>query len=97
MDDQRYVECDAHGKQLATYVCQHIVQTLRDNIPRGFWSAEPEPGQLYPDSWCSACEAMANEAGEWNDETEAKAGITLICSACYERARALNQGSKDAF
>lgn len=97
MENQRYVECNAHGKQLATFVCQHIVQTLSDNRPRGFWSAEAEQDELYPDSWCSECEAMINTVGEWNDETEAKAGVTMICSACYEKAKALNQGSNNAF
>ena len=60
--------------------------------PRGFWSAESEPGVLYPDSWCSACEDRVNAAGEWNDENEKEAGITLICSACYERAKAISNG-----
>lgn len=90
MDDHRYIECCTHGKQIATYVCQHIVQSLRDNQPRGFWSSAESPEQPYPDSWCTGCETMVNEIGEWNDETEAKAGVTLICSACYERAKALN-------
>ena len=93
MEDQRYVECCAHGKQIATFVCQHIVQTLRDNQPRGFWSAESEPGELYPDSWCNACEAMVNAVGEWNEETEAKAAISLVCSTCYEKAKDINHGT----
>lgn len=50
--------------------------------------------ELYPDSWCSECEAMVNAVGEWDDETEAKAGISLICSVCYERARDLNQSTE---
>ncbi|CAI8753537.1 conserved protein of unknown function [Methylocaldum szegediense] len=92
MDDSQYVGCGIHGRRVATYVCQHIVQTLRDGQPRGFWPAEAEAGELYPDSWCTECEAVLNEAGEWNDETEAKAGVTLTRSACYERAKALNEG-----
>ena len=68
-DDHQYVECDEHGKQQATYVCQHIVKSLRDGIPRGFWSAEPEAGELRPDSWCNQCEEKVNSAGgEWDDE-----------------------------
>jgi hypothetical protein len=37
---------------------------------------------------------MVNAVGEWNDETEAKAGISLICSICYESARVLNQSTE---
>lgn len=94
MTDQHDAECCTHGKQAATYVCQHILQTLQDSKPRGFWSAEVGPGELHPDSWCSECEAMVNAVGEWDDETEAKAGISLICSVCYERARDLNQSTE---
>lgn len=89
----QYVECCEHGKQHATYVCQHTVQSLQDKTPRGFWSAEPEPGDERPDSWCSACEEMVNKTGgEWNDESEEFAGVKLICGACYDRAKELNLG-----
>jgi hypothetical protein len=91
----KYIECCEHGKQQATYVCQHTVQTLSDNVTRGFWSAEPEAGDSRPDSWCSACEEMVNETGgAWNDESEEFAGVRLICGACYDRAKQLNIGSK---
>lgn len=95
MDENReYVECPVHGKQHATYVCQHIVQSLRDGVPRGFWSAEGEPGELRPDSWCDACEEKLNSTGgEWNDESEQFAGVTLLCGACYDRAKSMNQGN----
>ena len=92
VDDEKYVECSSHGKQQATYVCQHIVQSLRDGTPRGFLSAEPEPGDVRPDSWCTACEDIVNNTGgEWNDESEAFAGVTLLCGACYDQAKAMNE------
>jgi|TARA_R100000306_G_scaffold60710_1_gene61349 hypothetical protein len=89
----QYVECCEHGQQQATYVCQHVVQSLRDGVPRGFWSAEAAPGDKRPDSWCSACEEMVNKTGgEWNDESEEFAGVKLLCGACYDRAKELNLG-----
>lgn len=94
-EDEQHVECFTHGKQQATYVCQHLVQSLRDGEPRGFWSAEPEAGDLRPDSWCDACEEMVTETGgEWNDESEAFAGVSLLCGACYDRVKAMNKGQK---
>lgn len=91
-DEYKFVECYTHGKQQATYVCQHILQTLKDGKPRGFWSAEPESGDERPDSWCTACEEKVNSfGGEWNDESEAFAGVTLLCGACYDRAKELNR------
>jgi hypothetical protein len=93
-EDQQYVECCNHGKQQAAYVCQHIIQSLRDNEPRGFWSAEPELNDQRPDSWCNACEEMVNKTdGEWNDESEEFAGVTLLCGACYDRAKEMNNDS----
>ena len=91
-DEQQYVECFTHEKQQATYVCQPIVQSLRDGIPREFWPTESEPGNLRPDSWCNKYEEMIISTGEeWNDESEEFAGITLLCGACYDRANAMNE------
>ena len=89
-EEEYWVECSEHGKQQATYVCQHIVQGLKDNKPKGFWSSEESPDNLRPDSWCSECEAMVSRIGEWNDESEAFAGVTLLCGSCYDRAKSMN-------
>lgn len=92
MEEETYVECSTHGKQQATYVCQHIVQTLHDEKARGFWWAE-DLGNPRPDAWCSACEETVQESnGEWTDESEAFAGVKLLCGACYDRAREINLG-----
>jgi len=94
-ESDKFIECCEHGKQQATYVCQHTVQSLSDNVLRGFWSAEPGPGVERPDSWCTACEEMVNKTGgEWNDESESFAGVKLICGACYDRVKELNLGDK---
>lgn len=91
MDEETaYIECREHGKQQAAYVCRHIVQSLGDGKPRGFWSSEASPDNPRPDSWCSECEEMVNRVGEWNDESEAFAGVKLLCGACYDRAKLMN-------
>ena len=93
--EEKYIECCEHGKQQATYVCQHMVQSINDGVARGFWSAEPGPGNERPDSWCSVCEETVNKTGgEWTDESELFAGVRLICGACYDRAKQLNTSSK---
>lgn len=89
-DEEHYVECFKHGKQQATYVCQHIVQSLRDGQPKGFWSSGESPDNPRPDSWCSACEEVVNRVGEWNDESESFAGVSLLCGACYDLAKEMN-------
>jgi hypothetical protein len=83
------VECSEHGPQEATFVCRHVVGSLRDRQPVGFWTSDREVPR--PDAWCSACQKVVQAAGgEWDDDSEAFAGVTLLCGACYDEARRLN-------
>lgn len=89
-EDGHFLECAQHGRQPATFVCQHIVQTLKDGEPRGFWWADDQDTPR-PDAWCSACEAKVQESGgEWNDENETFAGVKLLCASCYDKAKEIN-------
>lgn len=87
----RLVECEEHGAQQATFVCRHLVESLRSSTPVGYVAAENTPENPRPDAWCAACEDMRlREGGEWNDRTDAALGVTLLCGACYDRVRDLN-------
>lgn len=46
---ERKVLCGEHGEQQATFVCQHIVMTIRDHVPRGFFWATGDPDNPRPD------------------------------------------------
>jgi hypothetical protein len=86
------VECGRHGSQPKTFVCQHVVQSLRDGVARGFWWAE-DPGNPRPHAWCTGCnQRLARAGGEWTGWAEELAGVTLICGACYDRARVMCLG-----
>jgi len=90
MTEQGKIECNNHGTQTETYVCQHIAASLSTKIPVGFhWpesSAEP-----YPDAWCSECESSRIEAGgEWTDEVVKKLGVKILCCECYTIAKNLS-------
>ena len=84
------VECSRHGPQQATFVCQHLAQSLTTRERVGFFYAREPRG----DAWCSACEEVrireGGETGDWNDRSEAFASIKLVCGACYEEIRTLN-------
>ena len=84
------VNCKEHGPQPETFVCQHVVETLRDGRARGFhWSSAD--GSDYPDAWCSECNEQHRAASlEWTPEVAALAGIQLLCAVCYERAKSIN-------
>ena len=82
------MECSGHGERVATFVCQH----LRKGFGKGFNTGYDEeyPDDPFPDAWCDDCDQELEKAGEWNDENEEFAGITLMCSGCYLNARMRN-------
>ena len=91
-DNGHEVVCPFHGRQSATFVCQHIVQSLQTGKPVGF-NPSDNSDKPRPDAWCDECEKVRiAEGGDWNDRSESFAGVTLICAGCYDRARRINEG-----
>jgi hypothetical protein len=89
VSDSQKVECNIHGWQDETFVCQHIAQSLQTGIPVGFhWPAGDADER--PDAWCSSCEqARIDAGGEWTPEVEQKLGVKLLCGSCYDYARSI--------
>ncbi|HVG34935.1 MAG TPA: hypothetical protein VM911_17830 [Pyrinomonadaceae bacterium] len=84
------VDCEIHGQQQETFVCQHLVESFHTNKQVGFWWAH-DPENPRPDAWCTACNELVLEAGgEWDDQAESFANIKLVCGACYDRVREFN-------
>ena len=84
------VQCSKHGPQQQTFVCQHLMRSLSNRKPVGFfWAGEPRG-----DAWCAACEEVrvreGGETGEWNERPEAFASIKLVCGACYDEIRKIH-------
>jgi hypothetical protein len=76
--------------QEETFVCQHLVQTLRDAQPRGFFWANPS-SQRRPDAWCTTCnERVAAAGGEWSASVLDEARVKLLCASCYDEVACLN-------
>lgn len=79
------VECDEHGPGQRTYVCEHLVSD-----PQQKWfSTFPTDENPWPDAWCSICQKAFQREGEWNDRSEGRLKIKLLCHRCYESRRAL--------
>ena len=90
VSESEKVNCNVHGWQEQTFVCQHIAESLRTGIPVGFfWSSEQT--DCRPDAWCSGCESLRLEAGgdDWTPEVEKKLGIKLLCGSCYDDAKSI--------
>lgn len=93
MGDDKMTTCAVHGSQEETFVCSHIASGLRTGERVGFHSAQDDLDIQRPDSWCDDCERRFQAAGgEWSTEVEAQAKITILCGACYDRAKLLHLG-----
>jgi hypothetical protein len=87
MGEPRTVTCATHGEMPATFTCRHVAL----GVACGFHADEPDADQPWPDAWCDACEDVYREQGDWTDIAEEHAQIQLLCSGCYEVARASNR------
>lgn len=87
-DDSELIECDTHGKTPCTFACQH----LTFGVACGYHASVANPADKWPDAWCDLCEdAVQATGGEWNEKSEKVADIKLMCTGCYEAARARNE------
>ncbi len=79
------VTCGTHGKQPQTFVCVHIVESIREGEAKGFWWSRGPDGVW--DAVCTDCNNLSQEAFEaMGDEN-----IAVICLGCFEDAAALNE------
>lgn len=89
-EEMYYVDCCEHGRQEETFVCQHIVETLKDKKPRGFWWYS-EQNAPRPDAWCHECNDRVKATDwEWTEDNEKLANIQLLCGKCYDNAKDLS-------
>jgi hypothetical protein len=88
MSDQEVTTtCGTHGESYATFVCQHLAQAVN----RGFYCSGDDEDPR-PDAWCKKCDdLLMTSGGEWNEEAEDYAQITLLCAHCYDIAKENNQ------
>ena len=87
MGSSRDVDCKAHGRQPAAFLCQHLMRSIDTQVAVGFHWSSQDPGPT-PDAWCSACdEARVAAGGDWTDELYKLLSIKLVCASCYGRAK----------
>ena len=77
------VECETHGTKVrAAFVCCHLVETLRDRVARGLLWSRDDNGNV--NAYCDLCDQLLQQAGgDWTEDVEAQAKITLICENCF--------------
>ena len=77
------IECGQHGSGKQTFVCEHLAA----NPSQPWFSDVRTASNLWPDAWCSQCNAIYEEQGEWNDTNSGRINIRLLCHRCYESLR----------
>jgi hypothetical protein len=89
----RTVQCNSHGEQQETFVCQHIVSGLEAKTRVGFFWTTYDPGNSRPDAWCAECEDRVRKTeGEWVGEAEENLQPKILCGACYDMAKMFHMG-----
>ncbi|MEO0320913.1 MAG: hypothetical protein AAF199_08495 [Pseudomonadota bacterium] len=79
----RYLKCGTHGRQPETYVCTHIVETVADGEPRGFWWSY-EDGAF--EAVCGAC----NDLDAAAFEASMAETMRTLCYGCFRLAADVN-------
>lgn len=79
------VQCGEHGPQQETFTCEHLVS----GSGLGF-NYNEEADNPRPDAWCDACEEIRRQSDGWNEESESKIKIVLLCGKCYDATRERN-------
>jgi hypothetical protein len=79
-EGQGVVRCQCHGVSQPAYVCRHLLR----GSGAGFHHAH-DPGNPRPDAWCDVCDAVLRaHGGEWTDDAQESAGVTLVCGGSYD-------------
>jgi hypothetical protein len=87
MSESESITCSAHGETPATFMCRHVAT----GAACGFHASAEDPSDRWPDAWCDLCEeAFQAAGGEWNEASEAGLDAKVLCTHCYDDARARN-------
>lgn len=80
------IDCEGHGKQPATIVCEHLAESQPDEEPLGFhWYCDDEGLTAN----CDECEAHADDDG-FLPEDYVIEHFVKICRSCFVELAAAN-------
>jgi hypothetical protein len=88
-----FVQCDRHGRQPATMVCQHVVAGLVERRRVGFFWTTNDSANSRPDAYCTECELRVRKTGgEWVAEALEHLQPKTLCASCYDMAKVFHMG-----
>jgi len=74
------LECEEHGKQVATLVCVHLAESDHGDASLGFHCSVADGDYVAN---CDACEAECDDDGFFPDELVEETFV-VICKGCLE-------------
>ncbi len=88
----RYIQCGLHEYRRRAFVCKHLNLETKVGFQEAFETFEDMKLSEDDDfqAWCTECEAVRQQEGEWNERSEAFAEIKLVCEKCYFAMKELN-------
>ena len=87
---KQMIQCEKHGAGELVHVCNHIVQSMRDNEPRGLFAWKDAEGTTC--AWCQECALRAEASEQGPNRVPLKFQVENVCLQCFENVRALNGG-----
>ena len=84
------IRCEKHGTGELVHVCNHIVQSMRDGVPRGVYAWKDDADVTC--AWCDACRQRAEASEKGPDRVPLKFQVENVCSKCFDAVRTLNGG-----
>jgi hypothetical protein len=89
--EDRYIECATHGTSRMAFICQHLVK----GSDLGFHESLESNPLIEPDddywAWCSDCEKICKQQGEWNHVVKKAADMKIVCDQCYFEIKRKNK------
>ena len=82
------MDCSRHGQRRLAFICKHL--QYGENVGFNEGDDEFDPEWPFKNAWCSECDKVLMEEGEWNDISEGYAQIMAICEGCYEEIKERN-------
>lgn len=87
------IQCNVHGTQDETYVCQHIADGLAARKRVGFFWTTEQLDNPRPDAYCTDCNTRAAaNGGEWVGDAMEHLNPQVLCGACYDLAKQFHMG-----
>ncbi|HVZ92461.1 MAG TPA: hypothetical protein VG843_12490 [Rhizomicrobium sp.] len=87
---KKTIECSKHGVGDTVFVCNHLVLSMREGVPRGLFQWFDENGNVC--AWCEDCAKRAEASGNGPDRTPLKFKVETLCDKCFEQIRRMNSG-----